>query len=180
MFRDLYEIIRDFFKSIITSRLFVLAVLFLWMFGTIISRLFTLQIIQGEEYLNNYRLDTEKSVAVPSTRGNIYDRNGYLLAYNELAYSITVTDTGAYKTRADLNRMLLRLIRILNKNDVVMTTYFEVTITNNGEFAYTTTSESTKRRFLADVYGLKSTDQLDEDNKNPSDVTARELSLIHI
>ena len=56
----------------------------------LIQQVFVLQIVNGEEYLNNYRLKIEKKRELKSTRGNIYDRNGNLLAYNELAYSIKI------------------------------------------------------------------------------------------
>ena len=33
----------------------------------------------------------QKPISVDATRGNIYDCNGELLAYNKLAYSIVIT-----------------------------------------------------------------------------------------
>ena len=35
---------------------------------------------------------TEKLVTTPGTRGNIYDHNGNLLAYNQLAYAVAIQD----------------------------------------------------------------------------------------
>ena len=39
----------------------------------------------------------------PGTRGMIYDRNGQLLAYNELSYNITMSDNGYYDSRSQRN-----------------------------------------------------------------------------
>ena len=85
MFRDLIEITQEFFKKILSSRLFALAVIFLCMFAALVGKLFDLQIIHGEETLNKYIQMTLRTVYTPGTRGNILDRNGKVLAYNELA-----------------------------------------------------------------------------------------------
>ena len=58
----------------------------------ILARLFVLQIIRGEQYQSNYDLLVEKTESIDATRGNIYDRNGVLLAYNELSYEVTIID----------------------------------------------------------------------------------------
>ena len=116
MFDDLKEYLREWFKKVITSRLFVLAVVFCLMSSALVMRLFNLQIIKGEEYQDAYTAMTEKVIKTASTRGNIYDRNGNVLAYNELAYDVTIQDTGAYKTDAQWNTMLYDLVSILNKH----------------------------------------------------------------
>ena len=59
-------------------------------------RLFSLQIIHGQEYADNFSIMTTKTRTLKSTRGNIYDRNGQVLASNELSYSITLEDSGDY------------------------------------------------------------------------------------
>ena len=72
------------------------------MFAVIlIARLFYLQIIRGESYRSNYNLKIEKTEPVDAVRGNIYDRNGKLLTYNDLAYTVTLTDNGNYKDSSD-------------------------------------------------------------------------------
>lgn len=68
-------------------------------------RLFYLQIVKGAQYQQNYNLKAEKTETIPATRGNIYDRNGNLLAYNELAYAVTIEDSGTYR-RTEKNPLL--------------------------------------------------------------------------
>ena len=94
MLRDVKELLQELVHRIADSRLSALAVLFTGMFLILIGKLFQLQIVEGQRYLDEYVQMTEKTVATPGTRGNIYDRNGYLLAYNVPAYSVTFQDNG--------------------------------------------------------------------------------------
>ena len=59
---------------------------------------------------------TERTVSLTGTRGNIYDRSGNVLAYNELSYNVVIQDNGDYETANERNRMLLLLVRILNRH----------------------------------------------------------------
>lgn len=176
MFSDLYEIIREFLKKVIASRVFALAAMFTFMFLFLVVKLFHMQIINGEQALKEYISKTLETVYTPGSRGNILDRNGNVLAYNELAYSVTVQDTGAYKTSAEKNTMFLQLVQILEKHGETVEGDFKVTIDQNGDMVYTTSSESSRKRFLADYYGLRSVDDLTgSDGDYPINVTAREL-----
>ncbi len=175
MFKDLLEIIQDFLKKIVSSRLFVLGIIFIAMYLGLISKLFELQIINGEEALSEYMQLIEQTITTSGTRGNIYDRTGKLLAYNELAYSITVQDTGAYRNVAERNAMYLRLVKILENHGEDVQGKFEVAIDANGDMVYTSSSEPARKRFLRDYYGLKRVEQLDVDGENPSNISAREL-----
>mgnify|MGYP002096760875 CR=1 FL=1 len=47
----------------------------------------------GEEYVENYE-------GVAAARGRIYDRNGVLLAYNDLSYAVKISDSGRYSDNA--------------------------------------------------------------------------------
>ena len=52
----MFEIIKDYGKKILTSRLFALSVVMVLIFGIMLQRIFVLQIIKGKEYLDNYTL----------------------------------------------------------------------------------------------------------------------------
>ena len=88
----MFRRIREGLINLITSRLLLLFVVFTGMAVILIYRLFDLQIVNGESYLNNFRLMIQKEKVIEGTRGNIYDAKGNLLAYNELAYSVTIED----------------------------------------------------------------------------------------
>lgn len=175
MFDELFEIVKDFLRRLVHSRIFALSVIFTLMFGSLIGKLFHLQIIEGEQYQEAYMQKTEKNVTTPGARGNIYDCNGNLLAYNELAYTVVIQDKGDYPKAADRNAMIYRLVTILDRRGETVQGKFEVAINENGEMYFTTSSNSAKTRFLLNFYGLPSSDKLDDDRgKYPSDITARE------
>ena len=101
-----------------TSRYLVPYLLLIIVFCVLLGRVFKLQIVQGEDYMDNFTLSIEKELSLPGTRGNIYDRNGVLLAYNELAYSVTITDTiesGSGKNEK-LNGIILDMVRMVEAN----------------------------------------------------------------
>ena len=176
MFRDILEILQETVKKIAGSRVFALAVIFTLMFFGLIGKLFNMQIINGEQYLTQYVSKTLQTVYTPGTRGNIYDRNGNVLAHNELAYAVTVQDTGAYRKNQDKNLMLLNLIRVLEKHGETVEGKLEITIDQNGDMVFTASSEAARKRFLRDYYGLTSVDKLDDPNgKYPSNVSARDI-----
>ena len=176
MFRDLLDIIKDFFKKAVSSRLFILGTICFFMYAGLINKLFSMQIVNGEEALNEYLQLTEQTITTAGTRGNIYDRNGKVLAYNKLAYSVTVQDTGVYKNSSSRNTMYLRLVQILEKHGETIQGKFEVAIDPNGDMVYTSSSESSRKRFLRDYYGLKKVEDLDDEKGTyPSNLSAREL-----
>ncbi|MCR5477913.1 MAG: penicillin-binding protein [Lachnospiraceae bacterium] len=163
----MFEEIRDRIIIIFTSRLTILYLGLVALCGVLLYRCFSLQIINGESYLENFVLEQEKTRDIVSTRGNIYDRNGNLLAYSQLAYSVKVEDTfesGSAKN-AELNEMLLRLIRFVEKNGDHVTTDFKIVVNEDDNFEFSAEGR-TLQRFLADVY----------DHSSISDLTQEEAS----
>ena len=131
---------------------------------------------QGRRVSGCIYSDDGKVIKTASTRGNIYDRNGNVLAYNELAYDVTIQDTGAYKTDAQWNTMLYDLVSILNKHGESAQTSLELTLDHDGNVVYTSETQSGRKRFLRDYYGLKNVDEMDDsDGKYPSDISAPDL-----
>ena len=96
--------------NIVSSRLFILLILFLILAVVMIYRVFILQIVRGEEYLDNFQLKIVRERTLPSTRGKIYDCNGNLIAYNDIAYNITIEDVfeSGSKKNAAINSMLYK------------------------------------------------------------------------
>ena len=146
------------------------------MSAVLIARLFDLQIVHGREYANEFTTTTTKSRRLKSTRGNIYDVNGKLLAYNELANSVTIEDSGSYETtrqkRLSLNGEIYRLIKIIEGNGDKLVNDFHITIDANGNYIFDVAEGTTRNRFRADIYGLRTIDQMTEQQKNstPNDL----------
>ena len=85
--------------------------------AVLIHRCFQLQVVHGEEYLEKFILMTQKTRDIASARGNIYDRNGNLLAYNELAYSVKMEDvfeSGSMKNQ-NMNQVIYRLVKMVER-----------------------------------------------------------------
>lgn len=180
LFKELFDLISYVVKKIVTSRLFVVALLFLCMFGALIYRLFNLQIQNSESYQEKYIQKTLRTIKTESTRGEIRDRNGVLLAYNELTYSVTMTDIGAYKDGYERNKMLLNLIEILEKHNETIVSAFPMEINENGTLTFTTSSASEKKTLLRNIYGMTANDVFDDVNSkgeviNKSDPTPEEF-----
>lgn len=159
----MFKNVKDAFCNLLKSRLFILAAAFMVLFGILLQRVFFLQIVKGSDYLESFSLKTEREVSLPSTRGNIYDRNGELLAYSELSYSVTIKDNGSYpntKTRnARLNETIYRLIKLIEKNGDSVVNDLGV-VYENGGFEYTLEG-SALLRLKADVYGKTKISELD-------------------
>ena len=177
----MFDSIKDFLVNFFKSRLFVLTVVMVILFGILIQRVFVLQIIDGEKYLNTYTLKIEKERELKSTRGNIYDRNGVLLAYNELAYTITIEDNGSYDTtkekNASINHVLEQILIKLDANGVSIDNNFDITMEDDGSYSFNVEGK-TLQRFLADVYGHSSVDDLDYNKKlgyNEAEATAKQV-----
>ena len=107
----MFDTLKEILHKVAKSRIFVLCVVMILLSSTLIGRLFYLQIIKGEEYQDNYSLKIQKPRILNGSRGNIYDRNGNLLAYNELANSVTIEDNGSYD-----KRLLIQNFTILSKS----------------------------------------------------------------
>ena len=158
-------------KKIHISRTTVLAVFFLILSGVLVNRLYDLQIIRGEEYANNFSLQTTKERTLNSTRGNIYDRNGNVLAHNELSYSLTLEDSGSYDTNREkalaLNGEAYRIIKMLEAHGDSISRDFHIIIDENGNYAFDVSGTSLSR-FRADVYGHALIDDLEPNEEEAS------------
>lgn len=134
----------------VTSRLIVLVFVLFGMGGYLIYTIFQLQIVKGEDFYNNFQLKITKERTLPATRGNILDRDGNLLAYNELAYSVTIEDVyeSGRKKNAKLNDTIRRLIHMIEENGDRVINDFHIEIGKNGNYEYNV--EGTQLlRFLA-------------------------------
>lgn len=174
MLRDFLEILNDLKKRIASSRVIILVIIHTIFIFILAAKLFNLQLVQGKDFQEQYVQKTEKRVLLPASRGNIYDRNGNLLAYNELAYSITIMETGYYNSNG-LNLMVHRLVKLLEKHEENIIPTIPVIINDSGEYEFTFATAIAKKRFLRDFYGLKSIDELDKNSKTKSDITAQDL-----
>lgn len=160
-------------RRLLSSRMFVLSLVFVFSSAVLVGRLFYLQIVKGEEYLSNSVLRAKKTTVTEGTRGNIYDRNGELLAYNELAYSVVYEDEGVLNGTVEqnnrkLNNVLADVMAIVEKNGSHVVTGFGIVLNSSGEYEFAQTDETLRQRFVADVFGYRTIDELSDKEKNMS------------
>ena len=165
--RNLHDNWKDNLISLVTSRLFVLMLLVLVIGGALIYRVFDLQIVNGQEYLDNFQLKIEKQRSIASTRGNIYDCNGKLLAYNELAYSVKIEDVyeSGKSKNSELNNTIDKTIKYIENNNDHIVSDFDISLDNSGDYQFNVSGTSLER-FLSDVYGHSAVSDLKYKERN--------------
>ena len=157
----MFKRVKDNYMNSANGRILVVLLVITVLSAILVGRLFFLQIINGEETLEAFTLKIQKERTINSTRGKIFDRNGVLLAYNELAYNVTIEDiyeSGSDKNR-NINETLLKVIAIIEKNNDKIINDFNIILDEDGEFAFTVDGTQLKR-FLADIYGRSKISQL--------------------
>ncbi len=161
------DIILDYIKKILKSRLFPITIVYVVLFSLVIHRLFVLQIVQGETHADNSEFKDIKNREIKSTRGNIYDRNGKLLATNMLSYSIVMDDSTEINSLNEKNAMIYRLIHIIEGNGDTLDTDFYIRQNNQGDLEFTIDGAAlTRFKKNAFTYVLDKKKELTEEQKN--------------
>lgn len=165
------DVLLDKLKKLFSSRMIPINLIFMGMFAVLIYQVFVMQIVEGtantttEEYLNN------EPRQIKATRGNIYDRNGKLLAYNESSYSIVISDSGLIGTNAEKNAMINKLIKLLESYGYDIELNFNIFIDDNGELAFDISGDQLLR-FKKNAYCRPRISELEEEERN---ATAQEV-----
>lgn len=168
-------------KKIFKSRMVYLSITVIVLFSILIGRMYSLQILSTEAgtYSSNstnsyqsYRLRY-----TDSTRGNIYDRNGNILAYNVQSFNIVMGNSANYKNNAERNAMILKLINIIEKNGYELELDFAIEKNENyvepaegeesdSEPVQFNISGNALLRFKKNAYGLTSVSKLNDEQIN--------------
>ncbi len=171
----MFNNVRKRIKRAANARIIVLLAVIVLMAALLVNRLFQLQIIQGENYQNDFSLSIMKERTLNSSRGNIYDRNGNLIAYNELRYCVTYEDTGSYPTthqrNLSINSVLYHVIKLIEEQGDSIVDDFDIEFASDGSYTYNT-SGFTLNRFKADIFGQSLISDLTEEQLN---ITAGDL-----
>lgn len=168
--------IKKLIKKIQLKRTTVVILVFIAMAFILIRQIFELQIIQGENYISEFENRITKTRVLKSTRGNIYDRNGEMVASNILSYSLTFEDNGSYETTREknltLNGVAYRVLQILSENGDSLSGDFHIVLDENGNYAFDVGEGFTLSRFKADIYGHPLIDDL---TKEQASATAGDM-----
>ena len=165
---NLIREIFDYILSLLKSRIVPLVAVFLVLLSVIINRIFSLQIVNGESYVKDLTSTVQKTTSVAATRGRIFDRNGVLLAYNDLAFSVRISDSGTYKDTTEkniiLNKAIDKTLDIIESKGDKFTNDFPVEATGYGGYDFTV-SGNTLLRLKRDIYGTRSISELTDEQK---------------
>lgn len=168
--KEVFEYILSLFKS----RIFPLILVFAILVGVLINRLFGLQIINGESYVKDLSSSIQKDMSVAATRGRIFDKNSVLLAYNDLAYAVRISDSGKYNNNAEknekLNASIDKTLDIIEAKGDTYSNDFPI-VYEDGQYVFNI-KDNELLRFLRDIYGKRSISELSDEERN---VTAQEL-----
>lgn len=101
---------KQFFKD----RYTIVGIVIVLIFSVIVYQLANMQLVQGENYYTQSQNKIMRSTTILAERGNILDRFGVPVAVNSTSYSVLLMDTGLGSKK--LNEMMLKIIKVLEKN----------------------------------------------------------------
>ena len=174
MLREILSSIKEIIVDYVKSRLFPVTVVVLVLFSILVHQLFVLQIKEGSEHAENFVYKSKKTLSIDSVRGNIFDCNGKLIAYNELSYSVVFSNDTSQTAKANelnisenelKNQIVYETIQILEKNGDSLTLDFPIKLDADGNFQFTLKDQLLKN-FLKDVYAKTDFDSMPDEQKN--------------
>lgn len=135
-------------KEFFNNRILVMKLILILVGALLLLRLVDLQIVNGEEYREQSEKKMLRSTVIEAPRGEIYDRNGIVLATNKLAYDVVIYKVGL--DNETLNKTLLKVVNMLekNKDDVYVT--FPMDSLKDGFY------NETQRNNICTIYGIES------------------------
>ncbi len=152
------------FLSLFKSRILICALIFAGFSIVLIHRLYNLQIVNGEDYLNTFTYRIQKNVELPARRGTIYDCNGVPLAYDKLAYTISIGDSALLTDNDTRNAMISKLLDLADACGDTLACDMPIQQEKDGSLTFSA-GENTILRFKKDIY---SSETLTEQQKEAS------------
>ncbi|MDR3305312.1 MAG: hypothetical protein LBS85_04675 [Clostridiales Family XIII bacterium] len=102
-------------------------------------RLFQIIGVEGDRWSAEATENTVRQILTDAPRGEIFDRNGVLLAGNRLVYTVNFSRNDM--TAAQTNESAAKLIAILEKHGETWTDNFPIRISEDGGYYYTYDTE---------------------------------------
>ncbi|MBQ1893799.1 MAG: hypothetical protein II155_06810 [Clostridia bacterium] len=151
------------------SRLIVIAALLLAMMGTLIFQLFRVTIAQGESLAEEAGSLSTRTVITKGKRGDILDRNGLVLAYDEACFNVEFYRDPNNRTNywsAVYTEAIIKAIRIIENggSHVIDTSYIRMNDDGGLYYDFGVTSETfVKARYknFCNVMGFPMKDKED-------------------
>ena len=175
LFKELFVSLKEITLEYVKSRVFPVTLIVLVLFTLLINRLFTIQIEQGQQFTESFEVKSEKTLTVNSIRGNIYDYNGKLLAYNNISYTLIFGNSTALPDEAKRlglsesqlkNRIINNTLNILKQNNDDLDSTINIRY-KDGKYHYNIDGLQLKY-FLKDVFAVDTIDDLTKKQQKTS------------
>lgn len=106
------------------------------------ARLFVLTMVQHDRWVGEAATQNTKTLYTSAPRGNIYDRNGNLLAGNRQVFNLVFNASNL--STSEINQSALTIINKLIENGDEYSDDFPIVIGEDGKFSYTFDTELEK------------------------------------
>jgi penicillin-binding protein 2 len=166
------------------SRNNILLVIFLLLFIVLGVRLFWLTGVEGEAWTDKANTDMIRTIRTDSPRGEIFDRNGILLAGNHSTYAVDFSRSSM--TNELTNDSVANIIDILARHKEKLIDDFPIKINKKGAYYYTFDTEISKwlksHKMPADYTAEQAFNELRQQNdiEEGLDAAAAQKKLIEL
>jgi penicillin-binding protein 2 len=117
-----------------SSRNNILIVVFAALMILISVRLYVLTGVEGDKWAAEASSNTIRTIRTDAPRGEIYDRNGILIAGNHSSYAVDFSRNEM--SNEDTNASAKLLVDILNKHDETIIDEFPIIVAEDGSMSY--------------------------------------------
>lgn len=153
----------DKLKNLTSNRILPVGIVLSLVTFIIIARLFQMQMVDNEvTSVQDGSTSYKHTVPVSATRGEIYDKDGNLLAYNDLQYNLEMFDSALLSTNEEKNDAMFSLIQLLRDFGYTREFSFPIVMDEKGELQFTISGNSLLR-FKRNAYGHARVEELTEE-----------------
>lgn len=126
---------------LIKTRYRLMLMVFTCLMAILVIRLFTLTVISHDKWVDKAENLSTKTITTSAPRGNIYDRNGNVLATNRQVFNVRMYSSD--EEDKDVNQVCLDLTYLLDRNGDEIKDDFPIKL-KNGKYYYTYDEEIRK------------------------------------
>jgi penicillin-binding protein 2 len=119
-----------------SSRNNILIVVFAALIALVSVRLYVVAGPEGEKWTKEANTNVVRTIRTDAPRGEIYDRNGILIAGNHSSYAVDFS-RNEMMSNADVNDSTRALVEILNKHEETIIDEFPIPLDEDGSMSYT-------------------------------------------